>query len=85
MKTLIFDTETTNLIANSLLPIDKQPKILEFFGLSLDGNCNEIESYHFLFDPGEKISEEVTRITGLTNEQLKGKPSFAMHLSLIHI
>jgi len=77
VKTLIFDTETSDLIGNSLLPIDKLPRIIELFGLSLDENCEEVGAYHFLFDPGIKITEEITRITSITNEMVKGKPRFS--------
>jgi DNA polymerase III epsilon subunit-like protein len=83
MKTLVFDTETTNLIKNKLQHLDKQPHIIEFFGVSLDLEGNELESYHFMFDPGFKISEEVTRITTITPQMLEGKPKFNEHAAEI--
>lgn len=83
MKTLIFDTETTDLMGNSLLPIEKMPRIIEFFGLSLDENLEEVGSYNFMFDPGVKITEEITRITGIKNEMVVGKPKFSEGASLI--
>ena len=79
MKTLVFDTETTDLIKNKLQPLDKQPFIIEFFGLSLDLEGNELCEYHFMFNPGFDISESVTSITKITNEMLVGKPKFGDH------
>lgn len=79
MKTLVFDTETTDLIKNKLQPLDRQPHIIEFFGVSLDLEGNELYTYHFMFDPGFKISDEVTRITNITPEMLVGKPKFKEH------
>lgn len=76
MKTLIFDTETTALITNSIIRLEKQPRIIEFFGLILDGE-EEKESFHFLFNPGELISEDTTKITGITNFDVKDKPKFS--------
>lgn len=78
MKHLIFDTETTNLVHNSLQPLHKQPRIIEFFGLMLDDekDFNEVGSLHCMINPGMPISAEVTRITGIKNEDVAGKPKF---------
>ncbi len=76
MRTLILDTETTDLVKNELMPLEKQPHVIEFFALSyLDGG--EMEAVNFLFQPGFKISPEITRITGITNDMLVGQPMFA--------
>ena len=40
-------------------------------GIELDG-----EPFVHLIDPGESLSENVKELTGLTNEALKGKPTF---------
>jgi len=77
MISLVFDTETTDLIKNKLAPLDRQPYVIEFFAVALDIEGNELASHHFLFDPGIPISEEVTRITGIKSEDVKGKPRFA--------
>jgi len=79
MKTLVFDTETTDLIKNKLQSLDKQPHIIELFGVSLDLEGNELDHYHFMFDPGFVISDEIIRITGITPDMLAGKPKFKQH------
>lgn len=77
MKHLLFDTETTNLIHNSLQPLNKQPKILELFCLVLDDeDWSEVEAYHTYLDPGIPVPEKVTQITGITDEKVKGQPTF---------
>jgi DNA polymerase-3 subunit epsilon len=77
MRHLIFDTETTGLISNSLQPIDKQPRIMEFFGLILEGDdLDEAEEYHAYIDPGIPIPVKAARITGIQDSDLFGKPKF---------
>lgn len=78
MKHLIFDTETTQLISNSLQPIHKQPRIIEFFGIVLDdvNNWNEVGTLGSFIDPGIPITEEITKITNIVQSDLRGAPSF---------
>lgn len=75
----VFDTETTNLIHNSLQPLHKQPKIIEFFALSLDDEqgFKEVGTHHAFFNPGVPLLPEVVKITGLTDEKLSDKPKFS--------
>ena len=76
MKLLVFDTETTGLTLPSTAPLEKQPKVIELGLVVLDG-LEEIFSGNWLVNPGELISAEITKITGITNDQLVGMPSFA--------
>lgn len=89
MRTLVLDTETTDLIKNKLQPLDRQPRIIEFFALSLDSAGNELESFSYLFNPGIRIGADTTRITGITPEMLvdqKPFSSIAQHiLELIEV
>jgi DNA polymerase III epsilon subunit family exonuclease len=78
MRTLVFDTETTGLIKNMLPPLDRQPHIIEFFALSLDSAGNELEKFHYLFNPGVKFEEKITQITGITPDMLKNEKSFSV-------
>ena len=83
MRTLVFDTETTGLIKNMLQPLDRQPHIIEFFALSLNSAGSELETFHYLFNPGIKLDNIITEITGITSEMLKDEKSFsaiAQHL-----
>jgi DNA polymerase-3 subunit epsilon len=77
VKRLFFDTETTDLVSNSLLPLEHQPRIIEVYACLLRDDFSledELESY---VDPGIKIPEEVTKITGIKPEDLVGAPRFA--------
>ncbi len=77
MRHLILDNETTNLIHNSLRPLHKQPRVIEFFGLVLtDDEWAEAGTLHSFLDPGTPISAEVTKITGITQDAVAGKPKF---------
>ena len=77
MKALIFDTETTDLIKNSVVGLKQQPSIIEFFGEIVDLKTGEkLEELEFLCHPGFEILPVTTKITGITPEQLKGLPSF---------
>lgn len=77
---VIFDTETTGLTLPSLSPLNEQPRIIEIGmrkliftieGFCEGGNINE------LIDPQQGIATEITEITGIKNEELKGRPTFA--------
>jgi DNA polymerase-3 subunit alpha (Gram-positive type) len=71
---LIFDTETTDLVHNSLRPLGKQPKLIEFFGLRLNRDMEEIGAIQQLINPGIPIPEEITKITSITNDMVKEAP-----------
>ena len=76
-RTLIFDTETTDLIKNSLLPESHQPKVIEFFGLVLDeSKWSILEDLEFFCDPGKPLEAETTKITGIKTEDVAGQPPF---------
>jgi DNA polymerase III epsilon subunit-like protein len=83
VRTLIFDTETTDLIKNKLQPLERQPHIIEFFGLSMDAEGHECNSLGQLFDPGIPLSDVTQRITGIKPEDLRGKPNFAANAAEI--
>lgn len=74
-KDLVFDTETTGLPLPRSAPLTKQPKIIEL-GVVVVMNGKLHSEHNWLINPGEPISAEITKITGITNEDLVGKPSF---------
>lgn len=74
---LAFDTETTSLSPNILAGDRFQPKVIELYAcLFMEGSAIHDE-LHFVCDPGEPISEETTKITGITQEEVNGKPPFS--------
>lgn len=76
MRTLVYDTETTGLLKPEVSDLDQQPKIIEFAVAEIDEAYNIVGEYSWLINPGEEITPTITKITGLTNDDLFGKPSF---------
>jgi DNA polymerase III epsilon subunit-like protein len=72
----IFDTETTGLLKPDVSDLDQQPRIIEFAISIQDRQYNIVEDHVWLINPGIEISEEITKITGITNDDLHDKPSF---------
>lgn len=93
MNIIIFDTETTSLRLPNVAPQEKQPRIIEFGAIRIDTETAEADrlltgnSFHALLNqllnPGFPISAEITKITGITNEDLAGKPTFAEWLPVL--
>ena len=83
MRAFIFDTETTDLLSNSLVSDDKQPRIIEMYAAIVEDDGSISEEFDEFFDPGIKISPEAVKITGITQDQVKGKPKFASHAARI--
>jgi DNA polymerase III subunit alpha, Gram-positive type len=74
---LVFDTETTGLTLHPDAPLSKQPKIIELGAALLDRNGQVVDTFSQLIHPGEDVTEEITKITGITNADLKDAPTFA--------
>lgn len=75
---ILLDTETDGLLGPTALPLDQQPKIIEIGLIKLaEPDLNIVDQLHLLLNPGRPLSEEITKITGLRDEDLRGKPSFA--------
>lgn len=74
---LCFDTETTGLTLHPNADLTKQPRMIEFGGALVDMKTGEIvEELVTLIDPEMEIEAVITKITGLTNEDLKGSQKF---------
>lgn len=68
MKALVFDTETTGLVKNRTLPLDKQPEIIEWYSCLADLRTGRMtRTTEWLIKPTRPISDEITRITTITN------------------
>ena len=76
---IVFDTETTGLVGPLSLPLDKQPRLIEFAALKLDDDLNIIGSLEFLCNPGIKLPKIITKITGLTDAILEHELPFDRH------
>ena len=73
---IVFDTETTGLPLHPDAPLEKQPKIIELGAALVDQDGNTVDTFQQLLHPGEEITDEITKITGITNDQLKDQPKF---------
>lgn len=77
---ILIDNETTGLKEVSTVPLEQQPRIIEFAALRLDDKTlKETGALHFMIHPGKGISlsDEIVKITGITDSDLKGQPPFA--------
>jgi DNA polymerase-3 subunit alpha len=81
---IIFDTETTGFAKSLDSPLHTQPKIIELYAMKVDDETLEMTGeLDLLIDPKEPISEEITKITSITDEMVKGKGAFASHAKAI--
>jgi DNA polymerase III epsilon subunit-like protein len=76
LKALVFDFETTGLPFHPNARANLQPRAIEFAGLLVDGLGHECGELNFLCHPGQEISAEITKITGITNEMLADAKRF---------
>jgi DNA polymerase-3 subunit epsilon len=77
MSALIFDTDTTGLTLHPSAPVEKQPRVIEFGGVLLSLENGEIEEeFSLLINPGAPLPEEIVKITGITDSDLRDAPTF---------
>ena len=78
MYSVIFDTETTGLLKADANDISEQPYIIELALITfVDEHPFEImDKYSTLIKPPIAISEEITRITKITKEDLEDAKTF---------
>jgi DNA polymerase III subunit epsilon len=70
MREIIFDTETTGLDA-------RQERIIEIGALELENRFPTGRTFHHYLDPQKPIDPEATRIHGISDADVRGKPLFA--------
>lgn len=72
---LVLDFETTGLLEPSCLELEKQPRAIEIGIVKIKGK-KIVDRFDELIYPEMEISDEITKITGITNADLKGKRTF---------
>lgn len=72
IKAVICDFETTGLLKPKRAPITQQPYIIEV-GIYRTDTQKAISQ---LINPGKPLPPKITKITGITDGDLKDKPSF---------
>lgn len=70
------DFETTGLPLHPQAKLSLQPRIIEVGIVSIAYTGDILQEMSQLVDPGIEISAEITKITGITNDDLFGKPKF---------
>lgn len=78
LKIFVYDTETSGLVENRTIKLEKLPEIIEFYGAYVDLATGEVEmEIDTLIKPQSPIASEITKITTITNEMLKDAPPFS--------
>lgn len=70
-RSVLFDTETTGLD-----PLTGD-RVIEIAAIELINDLPTTRQFHALLDPERDIPSEATRIHGITNAHVEGKPKFA--------
>jgi len=79
MNAIIFDLETTGLLKPQVTAIEEQPHIIEIGAIFIqDGDVRGELSQ--LINPKIPIPEIITKITGITGDDLTGMPTFNEYL-----
>jgi DNA polymerase III epsilon subunit-like protein len=74
---LVFDTETTGLLPHPSAPLAEHPHIIEFGAVLMSAKSGKVEEeISILINPGVPITEEITRITGLTDNDVRDAGRF---------
>lgn len=83
---VIFDNETSGLVENRTLRLEKLPYVTEFYACDVDLSTGEIlREYDTLIKPVDakgnqvKLEAKITKITGITDEMLKDALPFKEH------
>ena len=77
MEFVIYDTETTGLLKPNAVNTKEQPSIIEFYGCVVDENFEMLREFETFIKPPLPVSDEITRITGISNAMIENAPVFA--------
>jgi len=80
---IIFDTETTGLLAPIAAGIEHQPYLVELYAIKLNGEMEINETLHFRCKPPIPIPIEATKVHGITDRDVSECGSFASLYSRI--
>ena len=82
MTTIVFDTETTGLLLPKTAELSKQPRIIEL-AIAVVEDGKVVSEHEWLIQPECPLPAIITKITGLKDEDLIGKPLFRQILGEI--
>lgn len=77
MKAIVLDTETTGLVNHPNAKLSTQPRMIEVGAVLLEWPSQRIlRELELLVNPGVALEPIITKITGLTDEDLVDEPPF---------
>jgi DNA polymerase-3 subunit epsilon len=76
LTTIVFDTETTSLLAPMAASQEFQPHLVEIAAIKLDDSLTQIDKLHLRCKPRIPIPEEAIKIHNITNDDVKDCPAF---------
>jgi len=77
MNALILDTETSGLVFNHVIPLAKQPEIIDLYMAEVDlAEGYLVADYEYLFKP-DTWSEEAEHVHHITQDMVKDAPKFS--------
>lgn len=83
-KHLVFDTETTGLIRNTVVNLSKQPEMFEFYGVSVDMDTLTLGcDLHVFAKPTKKMEEGAKKATGKNDDFVKDFEPFSKNAQII--
>ena len=86
MLITICDTETTGLLKPDAVGVKEQPYIAEFYGCTINEDFEIVRELDTFIKPPIPLSEEITKITGITNDMVANAPTFAdVYPELCHL
>lgn len=78
MKLVFCDTETTGLLKPDAVDVKEQPYIIEYYGCRVDSETFKLEQeFETFIKPPVPISDEITKITSITERMVANAPKFA--------
>jgi DNA polymerase-3 subunit epsilon len=78
MRVVVFDTETTALVENRTLRLDRQPEVIEFCAIDVDLDTGEVyDEFSTLVKPRLEITEFTTSKTTIDNSMVAAAPLFS--------
>lgn len=81
MIVTIYDCETTGLFYSGLIDDDRKPELIEFFAVKVDLETGtKIKEYEFFCRPKRAVTDETTKITGITQAMVEDEKPFANYI-----